>query len=269
MSEARLDCALDLMRRMPPKNCLSNLNDLCELCPDMMNELLNIVDQPLKVRKDKQNGREYILCDYNRDGDSYRSPWSNAYDPPLDDGVLPSEKIRSLEMELNSAFEAYRDLYYEGGISSAYMWDLDTGFAGVVCIKKDVGEGEIQKGCWEAMHVIEIHEKTSRSAHYKLTSTIMLWLETTDATGDAELCGSLTRQQEIDASLSDGSTHLMNMGKLIEELENKMRSMLNDVYFGKSRQILNELRTLETSAELKNREELAEDLKKVVPKSAS
>lgn len=61
----------------------------------------------------------------------------------------------------------------------------------------------------------------------------------------------------------------MNMGKLIEELENKMRSMLNDVYFGKSRQILNELRTLETSAELKNREELAEDLKKVVPKAAS
>lgn len=61
----------------------------------------------------------------------------------------------------------------------------------------------------------------------------------------------------------------MNMGKLIEDLENKMRSMLNDVYFGKSRQILNELRTIETSAELRNREELAEDLKKVVPKSGN
>ena len=61
----------------------------------------------------------------------------------------------------------------------------------------------------------------------------------------------------------------MNIGKQIEDLENKMRSMLNDVYFGKSRQILNELRTLETSAELRNREELAEDLKKAVPNKSA
>jgi len=234
-----------------------------------MQDLLSIVDQPLKVRKDKQTGREYILCDYNRDGDSYRSPWSNTYDPPLDDGVTPSEKIRNLEIELNSAFEAYRDLYYDGGISSVYMWDLDSGFAGVVCIKKDVGEGDFQKGCWEAMHVVEIREKTNRSAHYKLTSTIMLWLETDDASGTVELCGSLTRQNETDAPISESNSHLMNIGKQIEDLENKMRSMLNDVYFGKSRQILNELRTLETSAELRNREELAEDLKKAVPNKSA
>lgn len=30
------------------------------------------VDQPLKVAKDRETGKEYLLCDYNRDGDSYR-----------------------------------------------------------------------------------------------------------------------------------------------------------------------------------------------------
>lgn len=116
-----------------------------------------------------------------------RSPWSNKYDPPLADGAQPSQKLRTLEIQANEAFDIYRDLYvrekshfatlqrvvgrlslcpnllgakifcqawrlisnapclllscfkpsyFEGGVSSAYLWDLDDGFAGVVLIKK-------------------------------------------------------------------------------------------------------------------------------------
>ena len=66
-----------------------------------------------------------------------RSPWSNAYFPPIDDGFLPSEKLRALEVEANTLFDAYRELYYEGGVSSAYLWDLDNGgFAGCFLVKK-------------------------------------------------------------------------------------------------------------------------------------
>ena len=39
----------------------------------------------------QDTGRAYLLCDYNRDSDSHRSPWSNKYDPPIDDGFVPSE----------------------------------------------------------------------------------------------------------------------------------------------------------------------------------
>uniref|UniRef100_A0A914XYL8 F-actin-capping protein subunit beta n=1 Tax=Panagrolaimus superbus TaxID=310955 RepID=A0A914XYL8_9BILA len=138
---------------MPPRMTAKNLSDISMLCPDLTPDLLSMVDQPLRIQKDKQNGREYILCDYNRDGDSYRSPWSNSYDPQLEDGVLPTDKIRKLEIEANAAFEAYRDMYYEGGISSVYLWDLDnSGFAGVVCIKKDADTLSDVKGSWEAMH---------------------------------------------------------------------------------------------------------------------
>ena len=115
------------------------------------------VDQPLEVRTDPNSGKDYLLCDYNRDGDSYRytkdchvsaarlvprssffisppqfsspvslitsSPWSNEYDPPLDyDATFPSDSLRALELKANQVFDTYRDLYYEGGVSSVYTW---------------------------------------------------------------------------------------------------------------------------------------------------
>lgn len=39
-------------------------------------------------------------------------------------------------MQANTAFDTYRELYFEGGVSSVYLWDMDDGFAGVVLIKK-------------------------------------------------------------------------------------------------------------------------------------
>ncbi len=81
-------------------------------------------------------GRNYLVCDYNRDGDSHRSPWSNHYFPPLEDGFVPSEKLRAMEIEFNELFDAYRELYFEGGTSSVYLWDLEQGFAGCFLIKK-------------------------------------------------------------------------------------------------------------------------------------
>ena len=40
--------------------------------PDLCEDLLSSVDQPLKIARDKTIGKDYLLCDYNRDGDSYR-----------------------------------------------------------------------------------------------------------------------------------------------------------------------------------------------------
>jgi hypothetical protein len=45
--------------------------ELVDLVPHMTDDLLNAVDQPLQVAKDAK-GNAYLLCDYNRDGDSYR-----------------------------------------------------------------------------------------------------------------------------------------------------------------------------------------------------
>ncbi|CAJ0945912.1 unnamed protein product, partial [Mesorhabditis belari] len=265
MSEQQLDCALDLMRRLPPQQCEKNLNDLIDLVPSLMDDLLSMVDQPLRVAKDRETGKEYLLCDYNRDGDSYRSPWTNEYDPPLADGHMPTTKLRTLEIEANAAFEAYRDLYFEGGVSSVYFWDLNTGFAGVVLIKKQGDGSKSIKGCWDSIHVIDIAEKSGRTAHYKLTSTVMLWLQTSKpGSGVMNLGGSMTRQLEQDCPVNESNTHLVNIGRMIEEQESKMRHTLNEIYFGKTKQVVGDLRTIESAIELKNRENNMQEIKSAI-----
>ena len=52
------------------------------------------------------------------------------------EGAVPSERVRAMEVKANEAFDVYRELYYEGGVSSVYFWNLDDGFAGVVLLKK-------------------------------------------------------------------------------------------------------------------------------------
>eukprot|EP01122_Echinamoeba_exundans_P003283 TRINITY_DN13409_c1_g1_i1.p1 TRINITY_DN13409_c1_g1~~TRINITY_DN13409_c1_g1_i1.p1 ORF type:complete len:268 (-),score=85.31 TRINITY_DN13409_c1_g1_i1:140-943(-) len=254
---AALDFALDLMRRLPPSNVEDNLAKLCDLVPDLIEDLLSSIDQPLKIAHDNETRRDYLLCDYNRDGDSYRSPWSNKYDPPLPDGAQPSQKLRTLEIQANEAFDIYRDLYFEGGVSSAYLWDLDSGFAGVVLIKKTQDQskqGLPMKGTWDAIHVVEVEEKKPQS-HYKLTSTVMLSIETaTDQTGKVSLAGNLTRQVEGDAAAAKPQDHIANIGRLIEDMELKLRTTLELIYFGKTKDIVNQLRNATGTSITKTRD---------------
>ncbi|KAG8815699.1 F-actin-capping protein subunit beta, partial [Serendipita sp. 401] len=233
-------------------------------------DLLGSVDQPLKLLTDHATGRDYLACDYNRDGDSYRSPWSNEYDPPLEDGTVPSTKLRRLEVAANDAFDTYREMYYEGGVSSVFLWDQDDGgFAGVVLFKKLVTaddtnateEGEDDStGSWQSIHVFEASEK-GRSAHYKLTSTIMLEMITKGPTvGDVNLSGSLTRQNESDYPISEPGSHIANMGRMIEDMEIKMRNLLQEVYFGKTRDIVFDLRSVEGLERAKQQRALQKEL---------
>jgi len=247
-----LESAHDLMRRLSPQNVEQNLLKLLDLAPELTEDLLSSIDTPLKVQKCAATGKDYLLCDYNRDGDSYRSPWSNEYDPPLPDGTVPSDKLRKLELASNEAFDTYRELYYEGGISSVYMWDLDDGFAAVVLIKT-VNDGSTHlKGSWDSIHVLEVQDR-GRSAHYKLTSTILLYMVGGNPDVQTlDLSGSLTRQLEQDLPVDDFGTHLVNIGRLIEDMENRMRNFLRSVYFEKTRDIVNDLRSVKPLKEAKH-----------------
>ena len=64
-------------------------------------------------------------------------------------------------------------------------------------------------------------------AHYKLTSTVILHLGTSnEALGDMDLSGNMTRQIEQDMPVQDDSSHIVNVGKLVEDMELKMRNLL-------------------------------------------
>lgn len=106
------------MRRLPPQRTAVNRALLLDNLPDLAEDLSTQLDMPLQVAIDSSpegRGREYLCCDYNREGDSYRSHWSNAYYPSLAsadgyEGELPSREMRALEVKANQAFDTYRQL---------------------------------------------------------------------------------------------------------------------------------------------------------------
>jgi capping protein beta len=206
----------------------------------------------LKTLKCNKTSKSFLCCDYNRDGDSYRSPFSNEYvgnEIVDDDAPKPSNHLRELELFANDSFDIYRDLYYEGGISSVYLWDKEDddasidgqiGFDGVVLLKKTVDE----YSSWDSIHVFEIENKSNSISIYRLTSTIIL-----DLSGSLKdntyLSGNLTRQTEKEMSFKDSASHVANIGSLIEDVETQLRNMLQEVYFGKTKDILGDIRSLD------------------------
>lgn len=260
MAEDPMTLSLDLLRRLPPAKINENLETLIKLCPSLTDELVASVDQPSWIKYDKQSqNREYLCCDYNRDGDSFRSPWSNEYDPPLQDGTQPPQKIRELEIRANEAFNTYRQLYFDGGLSSVYLWELEgsSGFAGVVLFKKTLDDQDRTPGSWDSLHVFEVFEGT-RSSKYQLTSTIMLSLGRKETNSNLQLAGSLTRQYNADLPVKDPSSHIVNMGKMIEDSEAKMRNQLQEVYFGKTKDIVATLRSVDSLDKIR----IAQDFQK-------
>ncbi|CZT17877.1 related to F-actin capping protein beta subunit [Ramularia collo-cygni] len=252
------DAAIDLLRRLPPSSTSQNLSGIISLQPALEEDLLSSVDVTLKTTRCPTTGRDFLCCDYNRDNQSYRSPWSNTFHPPIDPedaaDLLPKGRIRTMEEALNAGVDVYRELYYEGGVSSAYLWELEDGFAGVVLFKKVVGEAG-----WDSIHVLEVQEAaTKRKAHYKLTSTVILDLGVKGGAGvdSLELAGNLTRQQQNELALqgiSDGqieTSHVGNIGRMVEEMETKMRNLLQEVYFGKARDVVGDLRSMRSLSDV-------------------
>ena len=64
-------------------------------------------------------------------------------------------------------------------------------------------------------------------AHYKLTSTVILQLgSAAESLGSLNLSGNLTRQVEQDMPVDGDASHVANVGKLVEDMELKMRNLL-------------------------------------------
>ena len=222
-----------------------------------------------------QQNQPYLLTDYNRDGASHRSPWSNKYFPPPPPSsasslFYPSDPVRALEVEANALFAIYRELYYDGhGVSSVYFWDLnDTddpndrgggrssssgggggGFAGCFAIKKGVtGTRAFREGRWDSIHVVEVQPTargagaTGPAATYKLTTTVQVSLFVkSPEVGEACLAGVVTRTTETTAVGSVGG-HVANIGRMIEDMEISLRGDLDALYVQRTWEIVNSVR---------------------------
>lgn len=105
--------------------------------------------------------------------------------------------------------------------------------------------GTNTEGVWDSIHVFEAIER-GRTTHYKLTSTVILSLSTNveGTVGDMNLSGNMTRQVEQDLPVENDDSHIANVGRLVEDMELKMRNLLQDVYFGKAKDVVGDLRSV-------------------------
>lgn len=244
----KLDAALNLMRRMPPSSTENTLAGLIEMVPELTDDLLTQVDQPLKVEKDPKTGKMFVLCDYNRDGDSYRSPWSNEYFPAVDDGFLPSKRLREMEIGANNLFDVYRKMYFDTGYSSAYFFDTDENddktFGACFLIHKDVDEaGSNLKGWWDSIHVFEASPDQGNNFLYKLTTTLMISVVlTNDKIGAVDLSGLRTKQKTLSLPVTADQPHIVNLGGMLEDMELRLRNDIEGIYIQKTREVIDGMR---------------------------
>ena len=58
----------------------------------------------------------------------------------------------------------------------------------------------------------------------------------------------------------DDTGHLPNIGRVIEEMEAKMRNSLQEIYFGKTKDIVNDLHSVVSLEELKKQQEIQKEM---------
>lgn len=234
--------AFDLLRHVPPKDTEDRMFDIFELNEELTDELISSVDIPLKIETDPETHQDYIKCDYNRDGDSYRSPFSNQYYPPIDDGQQIPAKLRALEELGNKVFGSYLNLYFGYGTLSLYCWEIDDDSFGVgVFVRKDVDDKEkMFKGSISCSDVFTITQKDGGNHEYQQVSSILLEL-TVEVEGREEpviLSGGCADTQKKVLPAKDNASHLVNVGKMIEDNTANFMEHVKQIYVSKMSEIL-------------------------------
>ena len=104
--------ATSILRRLPPTQVEKGLAGLARLVPDeqLMDQLHQKADKPLHVATCARTNSAFLECEFNREGDSFRSPWSNEFQPQVENARRLPDNLRVLEVQANERFEEYRRL---------------------------------------------------------------------------------------------------------------------------------------------------------------
>lgn len=250
MEESVINKALDLNRKLPPSKIPQNVAALSQIITDedQQDEMIQRIDQPLETIEDSIKGFQFLKWEYNRDGDYWRSPFSNEYFPQpneedMSEAFFPSDDLKEMEEKANKQLKEYAHLYFANPIANAYFFETtDTGFGACYLIKNVLShEKSVQEGEWHSIHSFTVDENITGKHTYTLVSTVFLRLELEGNTyGSLNIYGTNTKKTEsIYPKTDNWDEHLVRFGKMLEANEGNLRNELDSVYVGKSKQIIN------------------------------
>ena len=250
MEESVVKKALDLNRKLPPYQIPKNIAALSQIVQDdeQQDEMIQRIDQPLETIEDTTKGGLFLKWEYNRDGDCWRSPYSNEYFPQpheedMSEAFYPSGSLKEMESQANLMIREYASLYYTNPIANAYFFETtDSGFGACYLIRNELShEKGVKQGEWHSIHSFTIEENVTGKHTYTLVSTVYLRLVLEgDTFGSLHVCGTSSKKSENTLPKTDnGDEHLVRFGKMLEKNESFLRDELDSVYVGKSKQIIN------------------------------
>lgn len=194
------------------------------------------------------DGMPYLQHEYNRDGDSYRSPWTDKYFPANEEGLKLPPKLRDMEVKFNEAFKKYANLYYNLAKTSVYVMETDAenGFNAAFLIKKDLeNEKHIDSAAWDSIHAVNCEMKDNK-LNTEVTSTLFVTFDSTyGELGKMNLAGSCAKQTKksvpvpMDWHKNPNGVWLHQIGMIIEQNEQELRAQVTDLYITRQRQIIN------------------------------
>lgn len=257
-----------------PKKAIMNLT---RILPVSESPILNMQICPFFILKDemkdihknfpiqfKINNSDplgpFIECENTKDGDSYRSPWSNNYFPPIESDKLLPKELRELEEKINQLIKLYLKIYYnKDALSSAYVifqdQKISNGFNCCVYIKSRILNSEYLKddSFLESRNNISVkfmRERSNDPSKEKIkviykTNTVFLFKlnlkNMDDCVYNGTKCCDCTKTTYIN-NYFDYEKHLRYIGKSIEENEGNLRLKLGKIYLNKNNCICKEMR---------------------------
>jgi capping protein beta len=256
-----------------PKTALNNLTKILsvtqastlinKICPFFIykEEMTDIYKNfPLKFSINTSDPLgPFIESEYNKDENSFRSPWSNTYYPKKESNKLLPKELRLLEEKINTLIKLYLKMYYSpDAISSAYITfsdeSISNGFNCAVLISSKINNSQVldEDSFLESTNIIKvkfIKERGSIPSKEKIkvlykTNTIFLFklkIKNSECEFNGTECCDCNKTTFI-KDFFEAKTHLEFIGKSIEENEEKLRFKLDKIYLGKNNFICNEIR---------------------------
>ncbi|MCQ2816238.1 MAG: F-actin-capping protein subunit beta [archaeon] len=187
----------------------------------------------------------FINSSYNKDGDSYRSPWSNTYFPNSDNAKLLPKDLRQLEIKMNNLVKDHTKLYYnQSAVSSVYVElvgeTLSSGFICAILIKNTLNNLEkLKSASLDSICIVKVSfvsgaaDKGKLKAQYNANCK-MIYNLVFDGFSNCSFKGDISTESVESITIKehlDNQSHCENIGNIFEEKENIMRRELSEICF--------------------------------------
>ncbi|SPJ09021.1 F-actin-capping protein subunit beta, putative [Plasmodium sp. DRC-Itaito] len=248
MNNEKMEAALNICNTLPGHVFDDTIKMLSRIDQNITNNILINKEGSIKIKYDKEENKYYLGNMFNKEKDSYRSPYTNIYFPEqYINSYVPPEHLRTLEILYNKIFDRYRKAYYMNGLSSVYLLPhpIEDGFVACFLIKKKEIFDKETNIKWEATHLIQVNI-TNLKVHYQISCTINFEIKKND---NLILSANINKALENSKKISDiylfkdQYFHMENMGYLIECMENSLRKSIEYIYILKIQDMLNSIKS--------------------------